>query len=43
VAYCNRVEDDKSCIFYHTESGDEENRLDTQTLLNLESVQRVEA
>lgn len=43
VAYCNRIEDGKSCIFYQTENGDEEKGLDTQTLLNLEAVPRIEA
>ena len=43
VAFCNQVEDNKSCIFYHTESGDDEKGLDTQILLSLETVPRLVA
>ena len=42
VAYCRQVEDERNCIFSHAEEGDERG-LDTQTLLDLESVPRIEA
>jgi len=42
VAYCDRVEEDKVCIF-HPDEGEKEDGLDASTLLDLEIQPRIEA